>query len=222
MAGSIVSSNDAGQAGWWGINNDGLNNNGNSQNIVSNLAIQFGPPSSYYGTSQDITTVANFNAARDAVDISVSAFSNLLENGFYSGNAGVPSDVAVATPTATTAFFTQAVFSSPAVPGYDVVYNNPAPTSHFNVLVLTGVYTNAAAVAETLGSPTGSKEITFDNGLALNQLPGPQALDYAGHLIIAYQNQGGSTGSRRPGHFRQPANRLRYFLRGWRRREWVD
>ena len=197
---TIVDSNDTAQAGWWAINTSGLNNNFNDDNIVSDLVFQFGSQSGQfaYGTSQDLTTVTNFNVAHDVVDISVGAFGwngaySLLENVYRYGNGGVPSDVAVPTSTATTAFFTQAIFTAPIIPGQDVTYLNPTGTSHANVLVLSGVYSNAEAVAQTLGSPTGATEINFHHGLALNQLPGFQSLDYAGHLIVAYQNQGGST-----------------------------
>jgi hypothetical protein len=197
---SIVDANDTAQAGWWGVNTSGLNNNGNNDNIVSDLVFQFGSQSGQinYGTSQNLTTVTNFSAAHDVVDISVGAFGwngaySLLENVFCYGNGGVPSDVAVPASVGNTAFFTQAVFTAPVIPGQDVTYLNPTATSSANVLVLSGVYANASAVAQTVGSHVGFTAINFHHGLALNLLPGGQTLDYAGHLIIAYQNQGGST-----------------------------
>ena len=195
---SIVNANDSAQAGWWAINTDGLIDNENDDNnnpITSDLVAVLGSPSSYYGTSQDLTTVTNFNSAHDVVDISATAFgwngaNSLLENVTSDGTGTAPWDVAVTASTSTTAYFTQAVFSSPVTAGKSVTYL--AGTEHANVLVLSGVYANADAVAQTLGSPTGNTAITFDNGLALNYV-GLQALHYAGHFIIAYQNQGGST-----------------------------
>ena len=206
---SIVNSDDYAQPGWWGVNTNGTNQFTDSDHtrighIVDDTNSGALPPGDYtYGTgSYDMSTVTNFSTAHDVVDISVSAFANLLENFYAEGNGGVVSDIAVAPSSPTTAFFTQAIFSRTVIPGQDVQYNAAAPdsTTHANVLVLSGVYANDAQVAQTLGSPVGDTGITFSGGLTLNYTgvhfnPETFSLEdtWAGHIIIAYQNQSGST-----------------------------
>ncbi len=203
---SIVDTSDHAQAGWWGVNTDGTNNYvGTDHTRIGHLAYDIGNDTGdyLYGTSADLSTVQNFVTAKDVVDISVGAFGGqigtpygLLENFFAEGTGGQPSDIQAPTSTATTTGHTPAVFSAPVNPGQDVQYNtaHPDASTSANVLVLSGVYNGAAAVAQTLGSPVGDTAITFLGGLTLNYIgPHNDGLDWAGHIIIAYQNQPGGT-----------------------------
>lgn len=123
VAGSIVDANNIPQLGWWG-----------------QATAQFGGPASTAatnagfgtGTSMDMSTVTNFSATADTVDIALSAFSGLLR--------GLGDDDA---PTPGTA-----VFSNLVGPGGTVTVANA------NVLLIDSPlgFANAAAVAAELAA----------------------------------------------------------------------
>ena len=126
VAGSIVSANDTPQLGWWGQATGKVG--GPMSNASTNLG--FGT-----GTSADMSTVANFaatSAARNTIDLSLSAFSGLLRS---------------VTPGSAPALG-NAVFSNPLAPGGTVIVANA------DVLVLSSAQTfsGAAAVASALVS----------------------------------------------------------------------
>ena len=126
VAGSIVSANDTPQLGWWGQATGQVG--GPASNASTNLG--FGT-----GTSADMSTVANFaatSAARDSIDLSLSAFSGLLRS---------------ATPGSAPALG-NAVFSNPLGP------NGVVSVANADVLVLSSAQTfsGAAAVASALAS----------------------------------------------------------------------
>lgn len=123
VAGSIVDANNIPQLGWWG-----------------QATAQFGGPASTAatnagfgtGTSMDMSTVTNFSAAADTVDIALNAFSGLLRS---LGDDDSP------TPGT-------AVFSNVVAPGGTVT------VSDANVLLIDSPlgFANAAAVAAELAA----------------------------------------------------------------------
>jgi hypothetical protein len=203
---SIVDAQDNAQPGWWGVTPAGLNGNGNNDNFVSDRVSQLTPAnlslsppftfffSSAYGTSIDASTVTGFGST-GVVDISVGAFSGLLSN-FDSAGSANSDPVAVAHSTATTAQFTQAIFTDPGVFSIEqsASVNYATGTDHANVLLLGAKFANAEAVAQTLwsfGSPESSS-VGFDNGVTLKYIgPSPHGLDYVGHFLVAYANLSG-------------------------------
>ena len=123
VAGSIVDANNIPQLGWWG-----------------QATAQFGGPASTAatnagfgtGTSFDMSTVTNFSASVDTIDIALNSFSNLLR-GF--GVADAPS-------------LGSAVFSNVVAPGGTVT------VADANVLLIGSPlgFANAAAVAAELAA----------------------------------------------------------------------
>ncbi len=187
----IVDPHDNAQPGWWGVNTDGLNAGQNNHNAIGEMVLAFGQGQDLYGTAADASTVANFVAGRDVVDVSVGAFASLLSNLDKSGSAAFD-PVTVPAATATTAYFTQAIFTAPVAPGAEVNY--AAGAGHANVLLLGTTFANAEAVAQSLGGAgSAPTALAFLNGLTLSDLGSaqPGGLDYAGHVLLAYANSSG-------------------------------
>ena len=122
VSGSIVNADDIPQLGWWG------QATAQSGGPVSNATTNAGAGT---GTSQDMTTVANF-AAADTIDISLAAFSNLLRN--FSGGQN---------PQVGTAIFSNVVHpgGTVSVPNADVL-----------LIGSTTGFANAAALAAALAA----------------------------------------------------------------------
>ncbi|HEY4168278.1 MAG TPA: AIDA repeat-containing protein, partial [Reyranella sp.] len=121
VSGSIVDAADVPQLGWWG------QATAQAGGPVSNATTNAGLGT---GTSQDMSTVANFAAGSDTIDISLAAFSNLLRN---LGDGSAPTQGA-------------AVFSNLVRPGGTVTVANA------DVLLIDSPsgFLNAAAVAAAL------------------------------------------------------------------------
>jgi hypothetical protein len=162
QAHSIVTAGDIPQLGWW--NHGTSATGGAASTATTNLGTALG-----FGTSADLSTVANFTPAHDVVDLSVGAFSGLLHDAFTGLLVAGGAD---------------ATFSTPTGSGATVVPAVAGPGAASSVLVLNGTFTGAAGVASALA---GAGAITFG-------APVPVVSAAIGdHFIVAYQDTGSNS-----------------------------
>jgi hypothetical protein len=158
VAGSVVSSDDTPQLGWWGQATG--QRGGAVSNVFTNLG--FGT-----GTSQDVTTIHNFDIGGvgdpgDSIDFSLSSYSHLLRD-LTPGDGGPA--------------LGDAILSNAVLLGGDLTVNNA------DVIVMDGsqTFANAAELSAALAS--SSTALHFSN----------MQTNVFNHYLIAYQDTGGYT-----------------------------
>jgi hypothetical protein len=171
LANSYISANDVANAGTWGVA-PAVNAAGTPTPNAGNLTplqLFAHNGATNNGTSADMTSVNNFHAGSDVVDLSVTSNSNAgLGNGWvHIGNNTFLNPAGEATQLAT-------------VPAGQTVPNNT------NVVELSGFFANANAVALALGNNTASGGGTYD-------LRVTTSVAFNDHFLVAYQDTAGST-----------------------------
>lgn len=158
VAGSVVSSDDTPQLGWWGQATG--QRGGAVSNVFTNLG--FGT-----GTSQDVTTIHNFDIGGvgdpgDSIDFSLSAYSSLLRD-LTPGDGGPA--------------LGDAILSNAVLLGGNLTVSNA------DVIVMDGsqTFANAAELSAALAS--SSTALHFSN----------MQTNVFNHYLIAYQDTGGYT-----------------------------
>lgn len=156
--GSVVNIDDVPQLGWWAQATG--QRGGAVSNVFTNLG--FGT-----GTSQDATTIHNFNVgtallAGDSIDVSLSAYSNLLRD--LSPSDGGPR-------------LGNAILSNAVMLGGTVTVSNA------DVIVMDGSQTFASAAELASALANSTTDIHYANAQT-NQL---------NHYLIAYQDTSGYT-----------------------------
>jgi hypothetical protein len=158
IAGSVVSILDVPQLGWWGQATG--QRGGAASNVFTNLG--FGT-----GTSQDVTTIHNFDIGAagdpgDSIDVSLSAYSLLLRD-LTPGDGGPQLGDAILSNI--------------------VQLGGTISTTNADVIVMDGsqTFANAAALASALANATTALRFASAQTNEFN------------HYLIAYQDTGGYT-----------------------------